>query len=317
MKNFFDNQSLLTLIWKWKIHFIVIGLITILLAAVFSSPYFLTPLYKSQSRLYPINTRSYSEESESEQLLEILSSTDLKRQMIDVFNLSERYGIKPDDPYYRTNILKEYNDHVDYKKTEFETIELTVLDPDPQVASDMVDSLISFYNSKVKLLQREKYGEQAFSYQNDLKRKTTEIDSVLVLMADLRKNYGLLDYEVQAEQLTLGYMNALSGNAAPKAVNEIKSMLGKMEEKGGEFLLMEVQLEALEVQRDTIDRKLDKALSLANKDESYAMIVEEAFPADKKSYPTRWLIVFVSLLATEFLALVTVISIESLKISKS
>ncbi len=317
MKSYFDNQSLLSTIWKWKIHFIIIGVVTFILAAIFSSPFFITPLYKSESRVYPINSSPYSEESESEQLLEILSSSDLKRKMIDVFNLSERYDIKADDPYYRTKILKGYDEHIDYKKTEYETIEISVLDADPQVASDMVDSLIAFYNQKVKGLQRKKFGEQAYSYTNDLNRKKLEIDSLKKHMDVLRREYGLLDYEKQAEQLTSGYMVALAEGAEPQAINEIRGMLGNMEEKGGDFFLLEIEMEALEIQRDTINRRLEKALSFANKDESYAMVVEEAFPADKKSYPTRWLIVLVSLLAVEFLALITIIALENFKNVKS
>lgn len=317
MTNFFDNLSLLTVIWKWKKHLIIVGVVTVILAAVFSAPYFITPLYKSQGRVYPINTSSYSEESESEQLLEILSSSDLKREMIDVFKLNERYDVRSDDPFYNTKILKEYNDHVTSKKTEYETIEIAVLDAEPQVASNMVDSLIAFYNRKVQELRKQKYQEQAVSYSNDLQRKLVSIDSVSVKMETLRKEYGLLDYEIQTEQLTSGYVTALAEGARPSAVNDIEARMNNLEEKGGEYFLLQRQMEALEIQRDTINRRLDKALSLANKEESYAMVVESPFPADKKSYPTRWLIVLASLLATEFLALLTVLAIDNFCKSKA
>lgn len=313
MKGFFDNQSLLATIWKWKIHFIIIGLITFVLAAIFSSPFFITPLYKSQSRVYPINSSPYSEESESEQLLEILSSADIKWKMIEKFDLPERYDIELDDPYYRTKIMKEYDDHVDYKKTEYETIDITVLDADPQVASDMVNSLIAFYNEKVQGMRKTEYGEEAVSFRDDLNKKNAEIDSVMNKMDVLRKEYGMLDYEVQAEQFTSGYMDALSGGARSDAVNEIRGMLGNLEEKGGEFLMLQMEFESLSDQSDSIRISMDEAIRSSNSSKTYAMIVEEAFPADKKSYPTRWLIVLVSLMAVEFLSLVTIVSIESFK----
>ena len=316
MKSFFDNQSLLIIIWKWKIHLLIVGVVAIVAAAVFSSAYFITPLFQSQARLYPTNTQSYSEESESEQMLEILNSTDIKRQVIDVFKLAERYEIRADDPYYRTKILRKYNDRVACKKTEYESIELKALDADPQVAANIVDSLIVFYDQKVLALNREKSKEEAGSYSLDLVRKNKEIESVSTNMESLRKEFGLLDYEIQAEQVTQGYMTALAEGASSKAVSDIKQLMVNLEDKGGAFFLLQRELEALEIQRDTINRRLDKALSLLNKQETYTMIVEEPFPADKKASPTRWLIVLLSLMATEFLAIIVIFSLEGIKSSK-
>ncbi|MGQ8337068.1 Wzz/FepE/Etk N-terminal domain-containing protein [Sunxiuqinia sp. A32] len=317
MKNIFDNQNLFVLIWKWKIHFIIVGIVTIIVSAIFSSPYFITPLYKSEARIYPVNTTSYSEESESEQMVEIFNSTDIKREVIEKFNLPERYEIEIDDPYFQTKILKEYNDKVTCKKTEYESIELEALDQDPQVASSIVDSIIVFYNRKVQSIRKQKYEERAQSYSNDLVRKTKEISSIAEKMGELRQKYGLLDYEIQTEQITQGYMTALAEGASDRAVTNIKSIISNLEEKGGEYFLLQREMEALEIQRDTINRRLDKALSQVNKKETYTMVVEEPFPADKKSYPTRWLIVLVSLIATEFLALLSIYIIEGLKNQKS
>ncbi len=112
MKSFFDNQDLVKLIWKWKRHLIGVGTIAIVGAAIFSSPWFITPMFQSQARIYPTNTNTYSEESESEQMLEVLNSTDIKWQLIDTFNLEERFEIPEDEAHFRTKILKEYNDRM-------------------------------------------------------------------------------------------------------------------------------------------------------------------------------------------------------------
>ncbi len=317
MKNLFDNQGLFQLIWKWKVHLIIVGTITVVVSAVFSSPYFITPLYKSQARIYPTNTTSYSEESESEQMVEIFNSTDIKRQVIESFNLEDRFEIEKDDPFFQTKMLRKYNDRVQSKKTEYESIELEALDANPQIACNIVDSIIIFYNRKVQEIRKQKHAELAESYSNDLQRKIGEIDSVVAKMEVLRKNYGMLEYEAQAQQLTQGYTDALARGAGPSAVAKIQKKLDNLAEKGGEFFRYQRAMEALEIQRDTINRRLDKALSLVNKKETYTMVVEEPFPADKKSYPTRWLIVLVSLVATEFLALIALFLIEGMSKPKS
>ena len=68
MNNFFDNQRILNVIWKRKLHFVVIGVIAVVLAAIFSGPAFMRPKYRSSARIYPTNIWVLSEESETEQM---------------------------------------------------------------------------------------------------------------------------------------------------------------------------------------------------------------------------------------------------------
>ena len=65
MNNFFDNQRILTLIWKRKFHFIIVGVIAVILWAIFSGPTFIKPKFKSTARIYPSNISEMSEESEN------------------------------------------------------------------------------------------------------------------------------------------------------------------------------------------------------------------------------------------------------------
>ncbi|MDX9880928.1 MAG: hypothetical protein RBS73_02610 [Prolixibacteraceae bacterium] len=317
MKDIFDNSFVLKVIWKWRIHLAAAGAAAIIFAAVFSSPFFIEPKFKSEGRLYPANIETYSEESESEQMLEILNSYDIKRRMAETFNLAERYKVAPDDPYYRTKILKKYEDHVDCKKTEYESVEIKVLDTEPQVASDMVDSIISFYNQKVYSVRAKRYAELAETYKRDYDLKVAEVDSLNKRMEVLRKNYGLLSYEIQSEQTSMGYMTALADGAPKSSVEEIKKVMDNLSEKGGEFFMMEKEMQGLLIMRDTLRKRYDKALSYSTQKATFSAVVEEPFPADKKSYPVRWLIVFVSLVATEFLALAIVFVLEKLEITKS
>jgi uncharacterized protein involved in exopolysaccharide biosynthesis len=51
-------------------------------------------------------------------------------------------------------------------------------------------------------------------------------------------------------------------------------------------------------------------LSEYEKDITYAHIVEHPFPADKKSYPVRWLIVTLSTFSAVFLALLVFLVLD-------
>ncbi|HCR92075.1 MAG: hypothetical protein A2W90_14045 [Bacteroidetes bacterium GWF2_42_66] len=317
MKDIFDNSFVLKVIWKWKIHLMAVGAAAIILAAIFSSPFFIEPKFISTGRLYPTNTKTYSEESESEQMIEILNSSDIKNRMIETFNLVDRYQINIDDPYYKTRVVKKYNKYVDCKKTEYESIEINVMDSDPYIASSMVDSLISFYNQKVFQMRSMLYRNMAETYKRDLALKLQEIDTLDNKMESLRTQYGLMSYGVQVEQTTIGYITALAEGAPEKSIKQIEKVMNNLQLKGGEFLLLEKKLQNDINIRDTLQRRYEQSLSAATKRITYSTVVEKPFPADKKSYPVRWLIVFVSLLATEFLALVAVFVLEKLELTKS
>ena len=99
MTNFFDNQNLLETLWKWKKHLIVVGALAVVCSAIFSSATFIKPKFKSTARIYPSNNiYVFSDESQSEQLLEIANSQDIKLRVIDAFNLSDAYQINRQDP---------------------------------------------------------------------------------------------------------------------------------------------------------------------------------------------------------------------------
>ncbi|MDD4144560.1 MAG: Wzz/FepE/Etk N-terminal domain-containing protein, partial [Prolixibacteraceae bacterium] len=105
MNDFFDNQRILQLIWNRKYHFIITGIIAIIISAVFSGPAFIKPKFKSTARVYPTNLWPLSEESESEQMLEIMNSKDIKIKMCEAFELDKVYRLNKKDPHYMTYLM--------------------------------------------------------------------------------------------------------------------------------------------------------------------------------------------------------------------
>src|SRR5574344_1394405 len=94
MENFFNNKRVFKWLWEWKTHILVAVATTIVLSVIISSPLFIKPKYKSSGKLYPVNFQVYSEESESEQLLENIRSVDIKFRLIDAFELDKVYKVK-------------------------------------------------------------------------------------------------------------------------------------------------------------------------------------------------------------------------------
>jgi capsular polysaccharide biosynthesis protein len=315
MTNFFDNQNLLEIIWKWKKHLIVVAILAIVVSAIFSSSTFIKPKYKSTARIYPSkNIYIYSEESESEQLLEIISALDIKLRVIDAFNLSDAYKISKQDPKYMSYMLAEFNDNVKFKKTEFETIEISVLDTDPNRACAMCDSIITFLDDKVRTMHRLKYEEVVKIARQDYAKLTHQIDSIEEKLNVLRRDYHIIDYSTQAQEITRGMVKSLNGQKMNTAGGrEIKKWFDTFTEKGGEYVLLDQQSKLLVAQRGDLKKIMDAAISDANKKIVYGQRVQNPVPADEKAYPSRSLIVLFSTLAALFVALLVILVLENKK----
>ena len=315
MTNFFDNQNLLEILWKWEKHLIIVGVLAIVSSVFFSSSLFIKPKYKSIARIYPsFNIYTYSDESESEQLLEISNSQDIKFKVFDAFNLADVYKISKQDPLYRTYMLAEFNDNVSFKKTEYETVEISVLDTDPKRACSMCDSIISFVNEKINSLHRVKFEEVVHSSGIGLKKINREIDSLEEKLNSLRGNYKILDYESQSEQITKGMVKVLSeGKKNTAGAKELEQWMKNLQEKGGEYDLLTKEQKNCISERDSIKTVYDRSISNVKINLVFGHKVQSPIPADKKSYPVRWLIVLMSTFAALFAAMLVILVLENQK----
>ncbi len=314
MEGYFNNKKVFGLITKWKFHLIIIVIISIVLAVVFSSPFFIKPKYKSSAILYPVNLPEFSEESYTEQMLQIIQSMYIRKNIFQAFNLAEHYKIDTTAQYYFTILNKEFESNVSFSKTEYDAVKIQVYDTDPGIASNMIDSIIKYYNYKVEILHKEKNWEVVNIKKREIEKKQADIDSLERNLKELRTKYGLLEYQLQSERLTEGYANLLvEGKGNTSASKEFKDMLSNLEDKGGEFLALNSLLWAARETYNRIKLEYEGAIREVEKNITYAQIVTHPFPADKKSYPVRWLIVLFTAIASFLMTIIVIAIIESKK----
>jgi capsular polysaccharide biosynthesis protein len=315
MTNFFDNKDLLNTLWKWKKHLIVVGMLSVLLSAFFSSAIFIKPKYKSTARVYPSkNLYVFSDESESEQLLEIISAQDIKLRLIDAFDLSSVYKISKKEPMYLSYMMAEFNDNISFKKTEYETIEISVLDTDPKRAAAMCDSIIVFLDEKVLSMHRIKYIESAIITKKEMDMIMLQVDSVKTRMDFIRKEYGIFEYTQQSKEITEGMVDMLvKQKIDSKEGRRLEKWMKDFAEYGGEFELLAKQQIILTTQLEALKKLYDEAVSGSTKKIIYGQLVQSPIPADKKSYPIRGMIVLISTLAALFTAMLVILVLDKKK----
>jgi capsular polysaccharide biosynthesis protein len=313
MNNFFDNQRILSVIWNRKFHFMVIGIVAILLSAIFSGPTFIKPKYKSTARIYPSNLGEMSEESNTEQMLEIVNSNKVKFRIFEAFYMKDIFNVPKNDPHYLTYTFDIYNENIKTTKTPNETVEIKVLAYNPQVASDMCDSIIHFYNETVGTMYRAKNLELVEISKKQLDKKYAEADSLIALINKIRLESGVVGVYVQSPEITRGYIKALiegRESATQSDIDRVKTLYQNILINGAEAQKLEVAFNNILDEIGKIKVIYDLNLNEYQKVITYSHIVEKPFAADDKSYPVRWLIVAFATFSAVFLALLVFLVLD-------
>ena len=304
MDNNYNNLSLIQLIYKWKWHIIIITVVAAICGAIFSGATFITPLYKSEAIAYPANISPYSDESETEQMLQIINSQSIADSIIEKYDLWTDYKIDRNYQFAKTYMMLEYHDKIKISKTPYEAVSIVVNDKDPQVACNIARDILNFYDQKVAKLHRDKVSEVVSMYAQQLELKQQDIENLKQQLADLGTNYGMANYVGQSREITRGYINGSS---------KATELMHNLEQYGPEAIDLENKIIAEAT--TYVDVKLDyeQQLRFYNSNLTYSNIVTEPYPADKKSYPVRWVVVALSALGAFLITLLVLFVIENRK----
>lgn len=302
MESYFKTKSIFSMISKWKWHLLIITVVSAILGIVFSCPYFIHPKFKSSAVLYPANIICHSDESESEQMLEIIGSDDIMFQIIEKYDLYSHYGLDSSANGSLAKMLKYYDDNVIIEKTPNDAIQITVCDEDPQMAADMVNSIIECYDHHVQYMNANKSKELLEIYTNTAKNKKHIIDSLSEIMKKYGTEYGMIDEKSQ----TRAYSEATAQGRGGEAANILKNW----QEYGAEFKTTDSLLTNT-IQRYNKDLKVcEDAKRDMTKVQTYSHVVSRPFVADKKFYPVRWLIALLSALGGFLIGVIGIAIVE-------
>lgn len=310
MENFFSNANLLRIFGKWKWHLIILSVIGAIVSFIVSSPAVTTPRFKSSAVIYPSNIAPYSDESETEQMLQWLTSKDVRDSVMIKFNLPKHYGIDSNYKYFASTMAYLYDKNVKITKTQFESVEITVTDRDPVIARDMVNAVIHFTDMKIRSTHRVKYDEVVLSMQKVLAIKKHEIDSVKDMMRELSSTYGIYEIEGQSQEITRGELRTVDGSGSGINSKEVEKLKQGMREKGGELWFLTNRIEGLANEYSELMLKYDMAVFDSHKEFTFVNVVTPPKVADKKSYPKRLLFLFYFVAGTLLISLVTIAVIE-------
>ncbi|MGY8954153.1 MAG: hypothetical protein ACKVJP_12385 [Flavobacteriales bacterium] len=321
----FDSTNLLVFLLKWKKPLIIVSIsaaiisaaISLIIPEKFESTYVFFPAY-SGSISKGIMTEDagakndivqFGEEEQAEQMLQILNSEWIRGKVVNKYGLYEHYELFEDIEYRDTKLVKMWEDNVSFKRTEFQSIEIRVLDTDAQMAADIANDVASLVDSAKNKMIHERAG-QAFAV---VEKEYFAMQVRMVLMDDTLKwlgEKGIANAEKQAEMLSSEYYKAIGRNdaRASKALKDELDTLGKY----GPFQDKLIDQREFELERLFLLRAKYEELKVdMNQNVSHKFTVNRAWPSEKKAYPIRWLIVVVSTMSAFIFGVLVIIGIEN------
>ncbi|MCB9170887.1 MAG: hypothetical protein H6594_11105 [Flavobacteriales bacterium] len=294
------------LAWAHRRTLILVAVGAAVLSAVFSGPTFIRPRFRSSAVVYPVNLNSYSTETRTDQLLQLLQSNSIRDSLVALFHLPEHYRIDTTRVPGRYYLQAMFNERVDISKTRYESVMIEVTDEDARMARDMVRTMLHQTDLLARRLQREKSQELLAIARREMDIEKHKLDSVEARLNELRASTGLLNYDAQTEEITRGYMRMLSNGSPAASREEARGMLKALGDHGGEFRNL---TDLSNMFRGVYVSKLneyEKTRMDVEKVLTYTNVIEYPEISDRKVFPIRWLIVLLSTLGAAFLAFVLV-----------
>jgi uncharacterized protein involved in exopolysaccharide biosynthesis len=306
----FSSVDLLIYIWKKRLVLIIVGLLAGIGAIIASL--LITPMYKSNVIMFPVTdatisksllAQNYSgrqgvyafgEEEQAEQLLQVLNSESIRTHIIDKYNLMDHYEIDPNSKYPVTQLYEAYKSNVNFKLTEFMSVEITVMDSDPVYASDIANDISALVDTVFNNMKKQR---SLTAFKLVEKEYLETVENTKILQDSMKRLTANITFEKGApvsDDMILQFAMADPQNSAVyiSLITRFRQEIGRVSEMKARY--NEARLEA-------------------QQNLPYKFIVESAVPAEKKAYPNKSLIVIVSTFASLLLALVILIIIDNIK----
>ena len=319
------------LMYKWRRPLIIIPIVAFFMGYLFSRPIFIKPLYKSTVILFPSTTNSLSKallpqqnsfsnedilefgtEEQAEQLLQILNSGEIRDSIINKFDLMEHYDIGKNTKYKRTKLFKQYGNNITFRRTEFMSVEIEVLDTDADTAAMIANEIARLTDKAKRRVQHDRayMGLQIVKAEYD--RIKAEVNTMQEELTELRYK-GVHDYETQSAVLSEQLAVAMIDNPSGRAVDDLQMKLDTLAKYGGKYVALRDELALLKEEEVKLKTKYEQTKVDVEQQLPTTFKVDTAYPAERKSYPKGLLISVVSAFAAFIFTLVIILISNSIK----
>lgn len=323
----FNFSDIIRFVYKWRKHLLIVAGLAIVLSAVFTGPRFITPKYKSSVEFFPTTINSianamftdlnqreadpldYGEEEEAEKALQILKSDMLTKRVIRNFDLMNHYKIKADEKYPYTKLMRKINKNISFNKTRHLSINITVMDADPNKAAEIANGIAQVYDSVKTEIQQKLAKELFVIVEDEFKSKEAEVWKLKTKLRELGDK-GIIDVAEQSNVVSDALYKLEASGASGARVQKLRDERDTLAKYGNAYT---EAYETLILELDEyvqLNKRYRKAKVDVERHVSHMHVFSYAFPAEKKSYPVRKLLVLGITFLSLAMALVLLLIIE-------
>jgi capsular polysaccharide biosynthesis protein len=308
MESYFNNKKEMGIFLKWKKHIIIATLVAGIAGVVIS--YFVKPKYESIAIVYPSNILPYSEETETEQLLQIFQSADVRNAVIEEKELYDHYNIYEDDPMGAYYINSIWDENVSISRTPNDAIKIRVLDQDPEMACEIANSIIEEYHLFIDSVHKSKFTEVTELFSRQRARKFAMMDS---LKKEIKKynEMGIYDVPYQAKELAAAILKGSGNNA------KIAEMQKAFNEHSGDYMILTAWLEGEIRGLEFFINKYDVAFIEQDRVFTHASVISSPEVAQKRYSPVRWIYGALFMLGGFLMMILTIGVVEAVQKKES
>jgi len=325
----FDTLDIFVYLWKKKVPIIlvtVIGAIASIIASLMLPNYykattvlFPTTFISPSTSLLHLNTNQETDpaiigdEDDLERMIQLLQSDFITNSIIQKFNLIEHYGISPDDPHLINKVKKTYQNYVSFNKTPYQGVTVSVLDIDPQLASDMANEIAILFDTLVFEMQKQR-NEEAYLMAKNAYEKEQQFVEQLEDSLDTYRQLGVLDYFKEVERYTEAYGKAIGANSLnSKGQAFFDQKFELLQEYGQEFYSLTAQINALTNRVAALHVNLLQAEQNLYHPITHKYVISYAETPDKKASPKRSFIVIFATMGAFVFALAMILLLDFYK----
>jgi len=319
----FEAVNLLLFLWKGRVLIIAVCVLALIGAIIASLS--IRPKFKSAAIIFPAksntislvensnpkdNIYNFGEEEEAEQLVQILQSSAIRDVIVEKYDLWKHYDIDLESNEKMYLLQGEYEENMTFRRTKFGSIEIAVMDWSPDTAALIANDIVMLLDSAKSHMIKERAYTAYQVIEEEYRQTNVAIQTVVDSLTSLGAK-GVVS-KVERAELNAGYTQALIlGRTA--AADELKRQLDVNSKYGAIYSSLIEKLENNTKRVTELESVYKQAKANFEARLSYQFISELAFPADKKAYPIRWLIVVMAGISAFVFSIFLLIAIQKIK----
>lgn len=312
------DKSMLSIartIWNSRKILVVVGLIAFAVSIIASL--FIKNQYKATATIFPPVANQVSKElitenkqegltnfgetEEMEQFLQVLNSRTLKEKVISKLKLQHHWEIDSVATGSKFKTYKKFDEYVKVKGTRYQSINIEVMDRDPQWAALIANTVVDYSDSLMRSIKAQVAVNALKALEKQFVLVEQELNILQDSLAAIMTN-GVIDPKRQAGRFYKEYLDALlKGNKSQLSI--LDKEITKLGGFGAKHARYTFEISDLSTQLNELRKSIVVARIEAEQQIPTQFIIDRADIPDKKAYPKRSIIVISATLSAIIFAI--------------